>query len=561
MTWPWRITWLYLSVILLLPVAALCAKALSLPPAEIWRIATEPIALSAFRVTLTTALAAALTNGVAGLAIAWTLTRYRFPGRLLLDAALDLPLAMPAVVSGLTLVTVYGDRGWLGALLLPLGIQVPYSRWGVYMAMLFSSLPFGVRTVQPVLAGLDPVLEQAAQSMGASPWRCFREVLLPLLLPGLLTGISLGFARAVGEYGAVVLMASNLPFRDLIAAVLIMQRLEQYDIAGAAVLGLVLLLFALILLGLINWLQTWSQRTSSKGFIRFCPSVSQSYTQQFVRDDALPDWGQPSLNKVKRLLLLGLVLAYLAVVLLLPTANLLFQALGFGIAPLLDLLSQREFWAALRLTITIATIALLLNTTVGLCIAWAIAHHHQQTQLSSRLLLSLIDLPLSISPVVVGLMIVLLYGRGGWFGRLLAAGQIRIVFALPGMALAAIFITLPFVLRAVLPVWQAMGNRQEEAARSLGASDLTIFRRLILPQIRSSLGSGMVLTFARAMGDFGAVMVVSGGIIGKTQTLSLYIEDSYKNYEPQIAYVAALVLVSLTLAIAGLRQLSDRLKS
>lgn len=566
MTWPWRITWLYLSVMLLLPMAALVAKALSLPPAEIWRIATDPIALSAYGVTLTTAFAAAMTNGIAGLAIAWVLLRYRFPGRRWLDAALDLPLALPAAVTGLTLVTVYGDRGWLGSLLLPLGIQVSYSRLGVYMAMLFSSLPFVVRAVQPLLVGLDSALEEAAAGLGASPGRRFREVLLPLLLPATLTGVALSFARAVGEYGAVVLIASNLPFKDLIAAVLIMQRLEQYDMAGATVLGLVMLLFSLAMLWGINLLQAWKQpRRGGVGFTHAQPQISSSAGAHVSYRQA-PD---SPIDSGRRWLLLGAVLFYLAVVLLVPAANLFFQALRGGLGPLLETLGQREFLTALGLTLTIAAIALPLNTAFGLCAAWAIAHPkasaqyqtQSQSNRCSSLLLSLIDLPLSISPVVAGVMIVLLYGRGGWFSSLLEAGQVRIVFALPGMALATVFVTLPFVVREVLPVWQVISPSQAEAARSLGVGDRAIFCRLTLPQIRGSLGYGMVLTCARAIGEFGAVMVVSGSIIGKTQTLSLYVEDAYKNYEAQSAYIAAMILTCLALTAVGLRLLLDRPKA
>lgn len=557
MTWPWRITWLYLSVMLLLPVAALVAKAFSLSPGEIWGIATDPIALSTYKVTLTIALAAAVTNGIAGLAIAWVLMRYRFPGRALLDAALDLPLALPAAVTGLTLVTVYGDRGWLGSLLLPLGIQLSYGRLGVYMAMLFVSLPFVVRAVQPVLAGLDRSLEEVAAGLGAAPGRRFREVLLPLLLPATLTGVALGFARAVGEYGAVVLIASNLPFKDLIAAVLIMQKLEQYDIAGATVLGLVMLLFALVILWAINLLQARNQPMRGDMGGGQARTTLTSHLHQ-------PGLGWQTFG-IKRFFLLGSVLVYLALVLIVPTANLFFQALRGGLGPFLAILGQREFLTALRLTLGIAAIAVFLNSAFGLCAAWAITHRQtrnlpQPSRLSS-LLLSLIDLPLSVSPVVAGVMIVLLYGRGGWFSPWLEAGQIRIVFAWPGLVLATAFVTLPFVVREVLPVWQAIHPSQEEAARSLGAGDSlgsllsnrSIFQRLTLPQVRSSLGYGMVLTYGRAIGEFGAVMVVSGSIIGKTQTLSLYIEDAYQNYETQSAFIAAMLLACLTLTAVGLR--------
>ena len=259
-SWPWRITVTYLSIMLLLPVAALILKASTESPANFWKIATSPVALSTYDVTFVTSLIAALIDGVFGLLIAWVLVRYEFPFKRFIDAAIDLPFALPTSVAGLTLATVYSENGWIGSLLAPLGIKVAFTRLGVGVAMLFISLPFVVRTLQPVLQEMEHEIEEAAWSLGASQWQTFWRVLLPPLFPALLTGLALGFARAVGEYGSVVIVASNVPYKDLIASVLIIQRLEQYDYSGATVIGTVLLGISLLILLAINLLQAWGRR-------------------------------------------------------------------------------------------------------------------------------------------------------------------------------------------------------------------------------------------------------------------------------------------------------------
>lgn len=245
---------------LLLPVSALMLKASTESPADFWRIATSPIALATYEVTFVTALIAALINGVFGVLVAWVLVRYDFPFKRIIDAAIDLPFALPTSVAGLTLATVYSDKGWIGSLLAPFGIKVAFTRLGVGMAMIFISLPFVVRTLQPVLQEMEKEIEEAAWCLGASQFQTFWRVVLPPLMPAILTGIALGFSRAVGEYGSVVIVASNIPFKDLIASVLIIQRLEQYDYSGATVIGTVLLVLSLLILLAINLLQAWGRR-------------------------------------------------------------------------------------------------------------------------------------------------------------------------------------------------------------------------------------------------------------------------------------------------------------
>ncbi len=258
--WTWRIMFAYLTVMLFIPVLAMFLKAIAVGPAEFWKIATSPIALSTYDVTFTTSLIAALIDGVFGTLIAWVLVRYEFPFKRLIDASIDLPFALPTAVAGLTLATVYSENGWIGSLFAPLGIKLAFTRLGVGIAMTFISLPFVVRTVQPVLLQMEREIEEAAWCLGASQWQTFWKVLLPPLFPPILTGIALGFSRAVGEYGSTVIISSNTPFKDLIAPILIFQRLEQYDYSGATVIGIVLLILSLIMLLAINFIQAWGKR-------------------------------------------------------------------------------------------------------------------------------------------------------------------------------------------------------------------------------------------------------------------------------------------------------------
>jgi sulfate transport system permease protein len=257
---PWFITVGYVSLILILPITSLIIKSLNLGLGEFWSVATQPIALSAYNVTFLTALIAAAINGVMGTIIAWILVRYNFFGKKIIDAAIDTPFALPTSVAGLVLTTVYSPNGWIGHFFEPFGIKVAFTRLGVFVAMLFISLPFVIRTLQPVLEELQPEVEEAAASLGASKRQIFWKVILPPLVPPILTGVALGFSRAVGEYGSVVMISSNIPFRDLIAPVLVFQRLEQDDYTGATVIGAVLLFASLFFLVIINLLQQWGRR-------------------------------------------------------------------------------------------------------------------------------------------------------------------------------------------------------------------------------------------------------------------------------------------------------------
>lgn len=258
-SWTWLLTASYLLFMLILPICSLLSTAGAALFSNFWQLATEPVAVSAYVVTLSMAFAAAMFNGVFGFVLAWVLVRYNFPGKKLLDAAVDLPFALPTSVAGLTLATVYGTQGWIGRGLSQLGVQVLFSRLGVAVAMVFVSFPFVVRTLQPVLQDLEIELEEVAWSLGASPWKTFCRVLFPSLLPALVTGMTLAFSRAIGEYGSIVIVSSNMPLKDLIAPVLIFQNLEQYEHTGATVIGTVVLLISLVLLLGVNAVQSWNR--------------------------------------------------------------------------------------------------------------------------------------------------------------------------------------------------------------------------------------------------------------------------------------------------------------
>jgi sulfate transport system permease protein len=251
---------LFLTIIVLIPMAALIMRAGSLPLDEFWRIATEPRALASYRLTFGASFLAACVNAVFGFVIAWTLVRYEFPGRRVVDAIIDLPFALPTAVSGIALATVFTPNGWLGMHLESIGIQVAYTWVGVTVALTLIGLPFVVRSVQPALEEVDVSLEEAAESLGASRWMVFRRVILPTVLPALATGFTLALARAIGEYGSVIFIAGNLPMRTEITPLLIVIKLEQYDYLGAAALGLVMLCVSFVMLLSINAVNGWRIR-------------------------------------------------------------------------------------------------------------------------------------------------------------------------------------------------------------------------------------------------------------------------------------------------------------
>jgi sulfate transport system permease protein len=252
---------LYLGLLVLVPLSALILKTTVLGPSQFWDIVTNARALAAYKLTFGASLVGALINAFMGLLLAWVLVRYQFFGKSVVDALIDLPFALPTAVAGIAMTTAYAEKGLLGAPLASLGLKVAFTPLGVIVVLTFVGLPFVVRTVQPVLEDLDPDLEEAAAVLGATRWQAFRHVVFPALVPPLLTGFALAFARALGEYGSVVFISGNMPMKTEIAPLLIVTKLEQYDYPGATAIALMLLASSFAILLVINLLQRWSRRS------------------------------------------------------------------------------------------------------------------------------------------------------------------------------------------------------------------------------------------------------------------------------------------------------------
>jgi sulfate transport system permease protein len=254
----------YLCLIVLIPLSAAFIKTTALSWQEFLEVVTAPRVLASYRLSFGASLIGAGFNAVFGLIVAWVLVRYEFPGKKLVDALVDLPFALPTAVAGITLSALYAPNGWIGGLLEPHGIKVAYTPAGIVVALTFIGLPFVVRTVQPVLEDLESEVEEAAATLGATRWQTFRYVIFPALLPALITGFALAFARAVGEYGSVIFIAGNMPMVSEITPLLIITKLEQYEYSAATAIAVVMLLVSFFLLLLINWLQWWSTRRYAK---------------------------------------------------------------------------------------------------------------------------------------------------------------------------------------------------------------------------------------------------------------------------------------------------------
>jgi sulfate transport system permease protein len=258
-------TLLYLGLIVLIPLSALVLKTFALSWEQFWAAISSPRVVASYRLSFGASLLAALVNVVFGLLIAWVLVRYRFPGKKIVDALVDLPFALPTAVAGISLTALLAGNGWLGQYLEPLGIQLAFTPAGVVIALIFVGLPFVVRTVQPVLEDTEKELEEAAACLGATRWQTFTRVIFPAIAPALLTGFAMAFARAVGEYGSVIFIAGNVPMVSEITPLLIVGKLEQYDYAGATAVAVVMLLISFVLLLIINALQAWQRRRSGEG--------------------------------------------------------------------------------------------------------------------------------------------------------------------------------------------------------------------------------------------------------------------------------------------------------
>lgn len=254
----------YVSFIVLIPLAAVFIKSFGIGWDGLWEILTSERILKSLQLSFSSALIAAFINVVFGLLLAWCLVRYNFPGKRLVDALVDLPFALPTAVAGIALTSLYAPTGWIGQYLEPLGIQVVYTPIGITLALVFIGIPFIVRTVQPVLSDIETELEEAASALGANRWQTITKIILPILLPALFTGFALAFARGVGEYGSVIFIAGNQPFKTEIAPLMIISRLEEYDYAGATTIAAVMLVLSFIILFVINLLQAWANRRTGR---------------------------------------------------------------------------------------------------------------------------------------------------------------------------------------------------------------------------------------------------------------------------------------------------------
>lgn len=257
-------TLLYLAVIVALPLLAMILKTASLGWSDFWRIVTSERALATFRITISAAAVATVFNGLFGLLLAWVLSRYQFPGKRLIDAAVDLPFALPTAIAGLALVTLFAPNGWFGKYLEPIGIKVAYAPMGIMVAMFFTSIPFVIRTVQPVLEDMSADVEEAARSLGAKPWQIFSHIIWPTIFPAFLAGASLSFARSLGEFGSIVFISGNLPFETEVTSLLVFIRLDEYDYPAAAALAFVMLLMAFFMLLVTNLIQARQLRYAER---------------------------------------------------------------------------------------------------------------------------------------------------------------------------------------------------------------------------------------------------------------------------------------------------------
>lgn len=254
----------YVSLIVLIPLSAVFIKSLGIGWDGLWEILTSERILKSLQLSFSAALIAALVNVIFGLLLAWCLVRYSFPGKRIIDALVDLPFALPTAVAGIALTSLYAPTGWIGQYLSPLGIEVAYTPIGITLALIFIGLPFVVRTVQPVLSDIETELEEAASALGANRWQTITKIIFPILFPAVLTGFALAFARGVGEYGSVIFIAGNQPYKTEIAPLMIISRLEEYDYAGATTIAVVMLVLSFAILFLINLVQAWASRRTGR---------------------------------------------------------------------------------------------------------------------------------------------------------------------------------------------------------------------------------------------------------------------------------------------------------
>jgi len=515
----------YLGVAILLPLSAILKSGLSDGLSTFWRDVTNPMAFAALKLTILVAVITTVINLVLGTLTAYVLERYEFPGRRLLNSIIDLPFAIPTLVTGVMLVLLYGPQSTLGAWLSSKGIQVIFNTPGIVVALLLVTYPFVIRAVQPVLRELDRSQEEAAYTIGASKWTIFRTIIMPAISPAIITGALLSFARALGEFGSIVVVAGNIPGRTLTAPVYVYGQLESYNQRGASAVSVVLLALSFTLMLLVDWMQKrWDIQAETVGAAR-----------TRTKRPNLVEWT-----------LIGVALFYATVLLAGPLVAMTWGAFSEGLGAFWAQITSANALNAFKLTLLLGAGATLINTLLGVCIAWVLVRDDFK---GKRFINGMVDLPFAVSPVIAGLMVILLFGRGGWLTPVTDALGVKIVFAWPGMLLATVFISLPFIIREVMPVLAQVGVEQEQAAYTMGATGLQAFRHITLPSIKWGLLYGISLTLARSIGEFGTVLVVSGGVSGLTETSTLFIFRSLDDRNYTAAYATSLLLACITFII------------
>ena len=463
---------------------------------------TSNAAIASFRVTLTISFAVAVINLFFGLLVAWVLTRDEFPGKRLVDAIIDLPFALPTIVASLVMLALYGPNS-------PVGIHLQHTKWGVGIALLFVTLPFVVRSVQPVLLELDREVEEAAASLGANNRTIFTLVILPALLPSLLSGAGLAFSRAIGEYGSVVLIGGAVPGETEVSSQWIRtldrerrphRRRRDFNCAAVDLVRRAL-----------HPAQCWVARGQARGA------------------------GAVNLSNPVRYLARYVALGYLFLLLIVPVGLILWRTFTPGVGAFFESITTPAAVSALQLSLLVVAIVVPLNVLFGVPTALVLARNRFR---GKSVLQAIIDLPFAVSPVVVGVALILLWGTAGIFGFVENDFGLKIIFGFPGIVLASIFVTVPFVIREVEPVLHELGTDQEEAAATLGSQWWQTFWRITLPSIRWGLTYGVVLTVARTLGEFGAVIMVSSNLPGQSQTLTLLVADRYNRGAEYGAYAS-----------------------
>ena len=468
-----------LSIVVLIPLASLVVYSSQLGLKEFFEVITRRRVLSSFYVSFITALIASVINGVMGLIIAWVLVRYEFPGKKVMDGMLELPFALPTAVAGISLTSLTSDNGLIGSFFARFGIRIAYTKVGITFALIFVGIPFVARAVQPVLEKLDGSYEEAAKVMGAKPGYIFRRVILPELLPPLLTGTGLAFGRCLGEYGSVVFIAGNRPFETEITPLIIMSELQEYDYTSATSIALVMLVVSFLLLFILNLMQARNSRRLRGGTCLMNSNKSKTESK-FVKYS-----------------LIGISAVFLFVMLVLPLLVVVTEALKKGWQVYIEAVTDSYTVAALFLTLKATLAAVVCNTIVGLCAAWAVTRFQFK---GKKILTTLIDVPVTVSPIIAGLIYLLVFGKQSILYPYLQKAGIQIVFAVPGIILATVFVTFPFVYRELLPVLESIGTDEEEAAALMGAKGWTIFSKITFPHIKWALLYGIVLVYGKGNG-------------------------------------------------------------